>query len=178
MCRVVALLALLQISVVVPACSSRAIAPPPAPGPADASAATYDLSSPPSIDDLSQVVVDPPDLLSLIGVACGPLHCAQDADQFCDTADYGITGACHAHVSATAKPFGCDGPEDCPSGACCMTPDGSACSAFGFCVSGNVKGRYMCHGGGSDYCGKDSLCCPLAPGSPYEACLDQVSLCP
>jgi hypothetical protein len=172
MCRPIALPALLGMFFAASACGSRALGP-------DGSAAVVDAATPISSDGgMSEDLAGggTPDLLSLTGIACGEWHCAQCADQFCDTSDYGLSGTCRAHVSATAKPFGCDGPEDCGAGACCMTPDGSACSAFGFCTSGNVHGRYMCHD--DAYCGAGNLCCPLASGAPYRACLDQVSQCP
>ena len=86
------------------------------------------------------------DLGSTTGVPCADLQCAPCADQFCDTADYGKSGSCRAHVAATHQSFGCDGPEDCVAqgvfGACCLFDGiGAACSTAG--CGGNA--RFMCH---------------------------------
>jgi hypothetical protein len=112
------------------------------------------------------------DMTVIVGVVCGSVRCASDVGQFCDSADYGVTGTClPPTASPMHKSFACDGPEDCPGGGvCCLTPDGSACSTFGFCVSGNVKGEWMCHVQGD--CGAGFFCCPVAPPSSYAACLD------
>jgi hypothetical protein len=101
------------------------------------------------------------------GVPCADVKCAPCADQFCDTADYGITGTCEAHVAATNQSFGCDGPEDCGGGlaACCYFDSiGAACSAAG-CGS---TARHMCHQ--VSECAAGESCCPLAAGTTYSVC--------
>jgi hypothetical protein len=121
----------------------------------------------------------PADLGLTTGVPCGAVRCAPCAGQFCDTASYGVSGECRAQTTPLHQAFGCDGPEDCPSGACCMTADGSACSATGFCIVGAVRGTLMCHV--DETCGASSRCCPIRgapPQSPYRACLDGVTSCP
>jgi len=129
---------------------------------------TADQAEPPDL-------LPPPDMVSLLGVICGSARCASDADQFCDSADYGKSGTCRAHTTATSTPYGCDGPEDCPTGVCCLIPEGSACSSVGFCLTGRaVKGRWMCHIDMT--CGIGWSCCPLAPDAPYAACFE--SNCP
>ena len=110
-----------------------------------------------------------PDLGSTTGVPCGTSECAPCADQFCDTADFGKSGACRAHVAAMYQQFGCDGPEDCGAqgalGACCMIEGiGSACSGAG-CGANAV---FMCHGDGD--CAPGEHCCALASGTTYSAC--------
>ena len=111
-----------------------------------------------------------PDLGTTIGVPCADVQCAPEADQFCDTADYGRTGMCRAHVAAMNLQFGCDGPEDCGAqgvfGVCCMLDGiGAACSSAG-CGGGN--GRFMCHHV-SD-CASGEQCCVLASGTTYSVC--------
>ncbi len=102
---------------------------------------------------------------------CGGVECAPCADQFCDTADYGVTGTCRAHVAAMHQSFGCDGPEDCGAqgvfGACCLIDGiGAACSSAGC----GTSARFMCHRDGD--CAAGERCCKLAPGtaSTYSAC--------
>jgi hypothetical protein len=112
-----------------------------------------------------------PDLADTTGVPCAGSECAPCADQFCDTADFGKTGTCRAHVAAMYQSFGCDGPEDCGAqgalGVCCMLEGiGSACSLAG-CDSAN-GGIFMCHVV-SD-CAPGEKCCPLASGTTYSAC--------
>lgn len=110
-----------------------------------------------------------PDLGATTGVPCGTSLCAPCADQFCDTADFGKSGTCRAHVAAADLQFGCDGPEDCGAqgalGACCMIEGiGSACSGAG-CGANAV---FMCHGDGD--CAPGEHCCALASGTTYAAC--------
>jgi hypothetical protein len=124
----------------------------------------------PGADAGARDLAGAPDLTVIVGVVCGSVRCATDADQFCDTGDFGQSGTCRAHTTPSATAYACDGPEDCPSSVCCRTPDGSACSAFGFCVAGSVKGELMCHT--QDYCGM-LTCCPLQPGVPYAVCREQ-----
>jgi hypothetical protein len=113
---------------------------------------------------------DVPDLSSTTtGVPCAGSQCAPCADQFCDTADYGQTGTCRAHVAADNLSFGCDGPEDCGSqgafGACCIIDGiGAACSIAG-CPNNS---RFMCHG--VQDCAPGEQCCPLASGTTYSVC--------
>jgi hypothetical protein len=156
----------LFVSLLLPGCGRS---PLPLPSQDLASPGAADLAGP-----QPDLLMSPDLLYSTLGIVCGEARCAPSADQFCDTADYGVTGTCRAHTSADHKPFGCDGPEDCASMACCMTPDGSACSAFGFCVAGMVKGLWMCHT--TPECGPSFVCCPVASGSTYGACHEQV--CP
>jgi hypothetical protein len=152
--------------------------PGPAPGPALDAAAPADASMRPP--DLSALVdaappdlVSSPDLTFIVGVVCGDVRCATEADQFCDSSDFGKSGTCRAHTSATNTPFACDGPEDCgQGGVCCLLPAGSACSGFGFCVTGSIKGEWMCHS--QVDCGPGFFCCPVASGSPYQICLDKM----
>jgi hypothetical protein len=111
-----------------------------------------------------------PDLGTTTGVPCGDVECAPCADQFCDTADYGKTGMCRAHVAADHMSFGCDGPEDCVAqgvfGACCLLEGiGAACSTAGCGTSGGV---FMCHRDGD--CAPGEHCCALASGTTYSAC--------
>jgi hypothetical protein len=113
------------------------------------------------------------------GIPCGAVRCAPCASQFCDTADYGVSGVCRAQVAAMHLAFGCAGPEDCQGGVCCVTAAGSACSATGSCTLGGIKGQPMCRDDAA--CGVGSLCCSLpgAPAaSPYRACADNVTRCP
>jgi hypothetical protein len=121
-----------------------------------------------------------PDLApSPSGIPCGSVRCAPCAEQFCDTGDYGVTGTCRAHVPAVQLAFGCAGPEDCQGGVCCMTPNGAACAAAGFCLAGTVRGQPMCRD--DSPCGAGSRCCPIpgAPAaSPYRVCTDGVTRCP
>ena len=103
------------------------------------------------------------------GIPCADVKCAPCADQFCDTADYGVTGSCRAHVAPTNFSFGCDGPEDCGGSgalaACCLFDGiGAACSGAG-CGS---SARFMCHAV-SD-CAAGESCCALAAGSGYSVC--------
>jgi hypothetical protein len=109
------------------------------------------------------------DLGTTTGVPCADARCAPCADQFCDTADFGKSGSCRAHVAATSQSFGCDGPEDCAGqgvfGACCLLDGiGSACSTAG--CGGNA--RFMCHADGD--CAPGEHCCALASGTSYSAC--------
>ena len=129
----------------------------------DMGTAPVDLARP-----VDLMMSSPPDLLLVPGVACGAYHCASDVDQFCDTADDGITGVCRAHVAPTNLGFGCDGPEDCATATCCHTANGSACSALGFCTLNNMTGDWMCHT--DPECGSGFVCCDLASGSPYRIC--------
>ena len=110
-----------------------------------------------------------PDLGSTTGVPCADVECAPCADQFCDTADYGKSGDCRAHVAASHQSFGCDGPEDCVTqgvfGACCWFAGiGAACSTAG--CSGNTI--FMCHKDGD--CAPGETCCALATGTSYSVC--------
>jgi hypothetical protein len=107
-------------------------------------------------------------LATTTGVPCAGVQCAPCADQFCDTSDYGKTGSCRAHVSATYQSFGCDGPEDCVAqgvfGACCFLDGiGAACASAG---CGN--GRFMCHD--ASQCAPGEKCCPLSSTTSYSAC--------
>jgi hypothetical protein len=109
------------------------------------------------------------DLGSTTGVPCAGAECAPCADQFCDTADFGKTGSCRAHVAPNNQTFGCDGPEDCVTqgvfGACCLIDGiGAACSTAG-CGS---SARFMCHQDGD--CAAGEHCCVLAAGTSYSAC--------
>jgi hypothetical protein len=110
------------------------------------------------------------DLGSTTGVPCADAQCAPCAAQFCDTADFGRSGSCRAHVAADHQSFGCDGPEDCGAqgvfGACCLLDGiGAACSTAG-CSGGGA--RFMCHVVGD--CAAGESCCPLASGTSYSAC--------
>jgi hypothetical protein len=110
-----------------------------------------------------------PDAGTTTGVPCADVQCAPCAGQFCDTADYGLSGTCRAHVAATNQSFGCDGPEDCVTqgvlGACCLIDGiGAACSAAGC----GTSARFMCHR--DEDCGSGEQCCKLAAGSSYAAC--------
>jgi hypothetical protein len=110
-----------------------------------------------------------PDLGTATGVPCADAQCAPCAGQFCDTADFGKTGSCRAHVAAVNQSFGCDGPEDCGAqgvfGACCLLDGiGAACSTAG-CGS---NGRFMCHR--DEDCATGERCCVLAAGTSYAAC--------
>ena len=103
------------------------------------------------------------------GVPCAGVMCAPCADQFCDTADFGKTGTCRAHVSATNLSFGCDGPEDCGAqgvfGACCLLDGiGAACSVAGC----GANGRFMCHA--DSQCAPGEHCCPLSSTTTYSVC--------
>lgn len=111
-----------------------------------------------------------PDLGSVTGVPCGGVQCAPCADQFCDTADFGKSGSCRAHVAADHLQFGCDGPEDCAQqgvfGACCLIDGiGAACAGFGC-----MPGRPMCHD--DSQCATGQHCCALASDTTYSACAD------
>ena len=111
-----------------------------------------------------------PDLGSTTGVPCADTDCAPSADQFCDTADFGKTGTCRAHVAAMNQSFGCDGPEDCGAqgelGVCCMLEGiGAACSAAGCGFNG---GLFMCHD--ESACAPGEKCCALASGTTYSVC--------
>lgn len=132
-------------------------------------AVARDLAPPPDLAPPARDLALPPDLMPAVGTVCGAAVCAASI-QFCDSADEGITGTCRANVAPEHAPYACDGPEDCPSRVCCMTPDGSACSTLGFCVAGNVKGLWMCHDTAS--CGVGFRCCPVSPTSPYSVCRD------
>jgi hypothetical protein len=103
------------------------------------------------------------------GVPCADVKCAPCADQFCDTADYGVTGTCQAHVAAMNLSFACDGPEDCGGGglgACCLFDGiGATCSGAG---CGGLA-RFMCHDA-KLHCVAGENCCPLGPGSTYSVC--------
>jgi hypothetical protein len=103
------------------------------------------------------------------GIPCADVKCAPCADQFCDTADYGVTGTCQAHVAAMNLSFACDGPEDCGGGglgACCLFDGiGATCSGAG---CGGLA-RFMCHDA-KLHCVGGENCCPLGPGSTYSVC--------
>ena len=118
----------------------------------------------------------PPDLLprSTVGVACGPVNCAQ-MTQICCTADSGKTGDCQPYPNATCgtTKFHCDGPEDCPPAdpECCVEAGIAECRTAGYCAMRalSTQAYLMCHTNAD--CGSSAVVCKIAPGSPYGLCL-------
>jgi hypothetical protein len=110
----------------------------------------------------------PADSSLVPGVACGDYSCGSNADQFCDPDDYGVTGTCRAHTAPMYKGYGCDGPEDCPTAACCLNDYGSACSALGYCDADGRAGLWMCHQ--DPECGVGFVGRDVAPGGRYRVC--------
>jgi hypothetical protein len=107
------------------------------------------------------------------GTPCGAALCADAPDYYCQTDDWGETGTCQTSETPAQGYFGCDGPEDCASGACCLLDHGSVCSAVGFCVADTVIGEFMCHT--DRECGPLSRCCRKGSHGPYRTCIDGLS---
>ena len=134
-----------------------------------------DLSAPDLLHnhDLGEDAGDPPDLAgppAIHGVPCGGTTCFNESDQYCQTSDWGESGTCQMPVGPGPGYFACDGPEDCPSGACCYLDSASVCGLFGFCVAGNVVGEFMCHTDAE--CGVQSKCCRKGTMGTYKTCAD------
>ena len=104
------------------------------------------------------------------GTRCGDAVCFGEANQYCHTSDEGATGICVTRSVPSPGYYGCDGPEDCGSGACCYLGSASTCGAFGFCVSGTTVGEFMCHGDAE--CGGSSRCCNKGTTGSYRTCVD------
>jgi len=104
------------------------------------------------------------------GTRCGDALCVAEAQQYCHTSDWGVSGLCLQRPSASPGYYGCDGPEDCLSATCCLLGAASACGSLGFCVAGRVVGEVMCHG--DLECGQASRCCPLGAAGSYRSCVD------
>jgi hypothetical protein len=123
--------------------------------------------------DLDLAVLYGPDLAAppaVKGTPCGANLCADAPGFYCRTDDWGETGTCQLSPTPAQGYFGCDGPEDCPSGACCLLDQASVCGDFGFCVAGMVVGEYMCHS--DKECGPASRCCQKSTHGAYRACVD------
>ncbi len=107
------------------------------------------------------------------GARCADTQCFPEGNQYCHTTDWGETGICVVRPSPGAGYYGCDGPEDCASGACCFLASSSVCSSFPFCVSGTTVGEFMCHE--DVQCGVMSRCCPKGATGSYRRCIDGLS---
>jgi hypothetical protein len=124
------------------------------------------LDSAPDLADAPDLAEPPAEL----GALCGGALCPDAPDWYCQTDDWGETGTCQMSVTPAQGYFGCDGPEDCSSGACCLLDQASVCSAVGFCVAGTVIGEFMCHT--DRECGPLSRCCRKGSHGSYRACVD------
>jgi hypothetical protein len=118
---------------------------------------------------------DSPDLAgppAVHGVPCGNATCFAEANQYCHTQDWGQTGTCEMAPAPEPGYYACDGPEDCPTGACCFLDDASVCGLYGFCAAGTIVGEFMCHTDGD--CGQNvqSRCCPKGKLGHFSTCID------
>jgi hypothetical protein len=103
---------------------------------------------------------------------CGDTLCYNQEDQYCATFDWGATGTCQMSQSPEPNFYACDGPEDCPTMACCFLINASVCGLFGFCVAGNVTGEFMCHVDADCGTAIASKCCPKGSTGSYRTCVD------
>ena len=159
---------LLLIGVLLAACEDE---PPPLDaGVAVDLAVLRDFLPPPDVGLDADPPVDAAEPAPARGTRCGDALCFIDAMQYCHTSDWGASGVCTMRPAPAPGFYGCDGPEDCASGACCFLDSASVCGLFGFCVAGTTVGEFMCHGDAE--CGAQSRCCKQGVTGSYRTCVD------